>query len=112
MNLPGIRVEAIPLERIIKRPQSRRRTMNHQPAPRRLSPYDRHCRAQNQTHENGSKKKNRRIAPHNPKRLEGIVEPVTLKLAPELESSVHFLVIGAILRQADYAKKSSKSPSS
>ena len=110
MNLPGIRVEAIPLERIIKRPQSRRRTMNHQPTPRLLSPYDRHYRAQNQTHENGSKKKNRRIAPHNPKRLEGIVEPVTLKLAPELESSVHFLVIGAILRQADYAKKSSKSP--
>ncbi len=78
MNLPSIRVEAIPLERIIQRPQSRRRSMNHKPAPRRLSPYDRHNKTQNQTHENGSKKKNRRIAPHNSKRLEGIVEPVTL----------------------------------
>ena len=40
-----------------------------------------------------------------PEEVRGI-EPVTLKLAPELESSVHFLVIGAILRQADYARKS------
>ena len=112
MNLPGIRVEAIPLERIIKRPQSRRRSMNHKPAPRLLSPFGRPNSTQNQTHENGSKKKNRRIAPHNPKRLEGIVEPVTLKLAPELESSVHYLVIGAILRRVNYARKSSKGPSS
>ena len=64
MNLPGIRVEAIPFERIIKRPQSRRRPMNHQPASRLLSPFNRPNSTQNQTQENDPAKMNHRTGPH------------------------------------------------